>query len=98
VQVPPSHAAARVHDFPSLQLVPSFAFGFEHTPVAGVHVPAMWHWSLAVHVTGLDPVHTPDWHVFVWKQRFELVHAVPSVTGGFEHTPVAGLHVPTAWH
>jgi hypothetical protein len=49
-----------------------------------------------VHVTGLDAVHTPDWQVFVWKQRFELVHAVPSVTGGFEHTPVAGLHVPTA--
>ncbi|PYM17130.1 MAG: hypothetical protein DMD81_10205 [Candidatus Rokuibacteriota bacterium] len=26
--------------------------GFEHTPVAGLQVPARWHWSDAVQTTG----------------------------------------------
>jgi hypothetical protein len=33
--------------------------GLEHVPVDGLHVPAAWHWSSAVHVTGFDPEHTP---------------------------------------
>jgi hypothetical protein len=42
-----------------LQFVPLFALGFEQTPVPVLHTPATWHWSLAVHTTGFDPVHTP---------------------------------------
>jgi hypothetical protein len=60
-----------VHAFPSLQAVPFVATGFEHVPVAGLHVPTSWHWSEAVHVTPAqrlvpppsDP--NPSWHVTV---------------------------------
>ena len=38
---------------------PFMAFGFEHIPVIGSQVPAAWHWSSAVQVTGLDPTHMP---------------------------------------
>ena len=33
--------------------------GFEHTPVAGSHVPALWHASSAVHVTAGPDAHAP---------------------------------------
>ena len=32
-----------VQALPSLQAVPLGAFGFEHVPFAGLHVPATWH-------------------------------------------------------
>jgi hypothetical protein len=56
---PAWHASPLVHESPSLHDVPFIAFGFEHTPVAGLHVPATWHWSCALHVTGLPPEHVP---------------------------------------
>jgi hypothetical protein len=31
-----------------------------------------WHWSLAVHTTGFDPMHVSPWQRSVW------VHAFPS--------------------
>ena len=83
---------------PSLQLVPSEAFGFEQAPVAGLQVPATWHWSLAVQVTGLEPEQVPDWHVSVWVQALPSLQDVPSAAFGFEHVPVAGLQVPATWH
>jgi hypothetical protein len=49
-----------VHAFPSEQAVPFGAVGFEQVPVPGLHVPATWHWSLALQVTGFEPVHVPD--------------------------------------
>jgi hypothetical protein len=49
-----------VHAFPSEQLVPFAFVGLEQIPLAGLQVPAVWHWSLAVHVTGVPPVQTPD--------------------------------------
>jgi hypothetical protein len=61
----PAHApdwqvSVCVHKFASLHAVP-FAFaGFEHKPLAGAHVPARWHWSLAVQTTGFVPTHAPD--------------------------------------
>src|SRR2546426_207329 len=82
----------------SLQLVPSAAFGFEHVPVAGLQVPATWHWSLAVQTTGLDPVQIPDWHVSVWVQALPSLQFVPSEAFGFEQVPVAGLQAPATWH
>src|ERR1051325_1182098 len=57
--VPDWHVSGLVHESPSLHELP-FAFaGFEQTPVAGLQVPATWHWSDAVHVTGLPPMQTP---------------------------------------
>jgi len=50
----PVHASLSLHEVP-------FVLGrFEQTPVEGLHVPAMWHWSDAVQVTGLAPTHAPD--------------------------------------
>ncbi len=60
VQVPDWHESVCVHALPSLQVVPFVATGFEQAPLLGLHVPTTWHWSLAVHVTGLNPVHVPD--------------------------------------
>jgi hypothetical protein len=59
VQVPPWQVSAEVQLLPSLQGVPSGAPGLEHIPVAGLHMPATWHWSLAVQTTGLPPVQVP---------------------------------------
>jgi hypothetical protein len=35
-------------------------FGVEQMPVTVLHVPALWHWSDAEHVTGLLPLQIPD--------------------------------------
>lgn len=47
-----------------------------------------------MHVTGLDPVHTPAWHAYVWSQRLVPVHAVPLVAGVWLHVP-SPLHEST---
>ena len=43
VQVPFWQLSVWVQAFPSLQVVPFAAAGFEQMPVAGLHVPATWH-------------------------------------------------------
>jgi hypothetical protein len=98
VQAPETQVSFTSHALPSLQAVPSATVGFEHCPVDGLHVPAMWHWSEAVHVTGFDPAHIPLSHASVWVQAFPSLQVVPSATGGFEHCPVDGLQVPATWH
>ena len=98
LHVPFWHVSACVHAFPSLHAVPFEAVGFEHVPVPGLHVPAAWHWSLAVHVTGFAPAHTPAW------QESTCVHALPSLqlvplgNAGLEQAPLEGSQVPAAWH
>ena len=94
VQVPLWHVSLCVQALPSLHDVPLVAAGFEHSPVLVLHVPTVWHWSLAVHVTGLLPVHVPLWQVSVCVHALPSLHVVPFVAAGFEHTPVLGLHVP----
>jgi hypothetical protein len=94
VQTPAWHVSFESQRLPSLHVVPLAASGFEQTPVAGLHVPARWHWSLAVHVTVLPAVQTPDWHVSFESQRLPSLHVVPLFASGFEHVPVLGLHVP----
>jgi len=61
-----------VHASPSVQAVPSGFAGLLHAPVAGSHVPAVWHSSGAAQTT-VVPVQTPAW------QRSFVVHAWPSV-------------------
>jgi hypothetical protein len=51
VHVPLWQESVCVHAFPSLHVVPFATAGFEHCPVAGLHVPAAWHWSDAVQAT-----------------------------------------------
>jgi hypothetical protein len=53
------HESAVVQTLPSLQAVPFGAAGFEQAPDCGSHVPATWHGSLAVQVTGFDPTQAP---------------------------------------
>jgi hypothetical protein len=60
VPVPPVHAplwhvSPDVQLLPSSQAVPFGLFGLLHAPVAVLQVPALWHWSLAGHTTGLPP-------------------------------------------
>jgi hypothetical protein len=96
-QVPFWHVSFFVQALPSLHDVPFAATGFEHVPVLGLHVPAVWHASLAVHVTGFDPVHVPFWQLSLWVQALPSLHDVPFAATGFEHAPVLGLHVPAVW-
>jgi hypothetical protein len=83
-----------VHALPSLQALP-FAFaGFEQVPELGLQLPAVWHWSLALQVTGFVPAQAPFWQVSVCVQAFPSLHDVPLAATGFEHVPVLGLQVP----
>jgi hypothetical protein len=72
-QEPPTQVSDWVHASPSLHAVPLARAGFEHAPVDGLHVPAPWHWSDAVQVTGLPAAQIPDWHASA------VVHALPSL-------------------
>src|SRR5262249_32075466 len=58
-QAPAWQESLWVQALPSLQLVPSAFAGFEHVPVCGSQVPALWHWSVAVHATGVPPRRAP---------------------------------------
>jgi len=96
-QTPAWHESPVVHELPSLQAVPFDAVGLEQTPVVGSQVPAVWHWSLAVHVTAL-PVHAPLWQTSEDVHALWSSHTVPSARFGFEHFPLVGSHVPAEWH
>jgi hypothetical protein len=98
VQAPDWQVSVRVQALPSLQAVPFALLGFEHRPVEGSHVPTVWHWSLAVHATGLLPAHVPFWQVSVRVQALPSLHAVPLAWIGLLHAPVAVSHIPTSWH
>ena len=87
-----------VHAFPSEQAVPLGAFGLLQVPLAELQMPATWHWSDAVHVTGLAPVQAPAWQVSVWVQALPSEQPVPFGALGLLHVPVAGLQVPATWH
>jgi hypothetical protein len=64
-QAPAWQLSPIVHALLSEHVVPLVAIGFEHRPVLVSQVPATWHWSLALHTTGFEPVHTPVWQVLV---------------------------------
>jgi hypothetical protein len=95
-QTPATHVSVCVHGLPSLQLVPSGFAGLLHVPVAGLHVPAVWHWSAAAQTTGLLPVHAPAWQLSVCVHAFPSLQAVPSFFAGFVQRPVLGVHAPTS--
>jgi hypothetical protein len=77
---------------------PSGDAGSSQIPVAGLHVPATWHWSRAAHVTGFAPVHVPAWQASDWVQSSASSQDEPSVFAGSLHRPVMLSHVPTSWH
>src|SRR5947207_3618420 len=65
VQLPPWQVSAWVQASPSLQAVPSGLAGFEQTPLAGSHVPTLWHEPEGTRPKGSHPVHLPPGHVSV---------------------------------
>ena len=81
---------------PSSHDVPSAFGGFEHTPLAGLHVPATWHWSCAVHDTELPAVQVPPWQVSASVQALPSLQVVPLALAGFEHVPVSAPHAPAS--
>jgi hypothetical protein len=98
VHVPAWHESACVHALLSVHVVPSDAFGLLQTPVVVLQIPATWHVSRAVHVTGFAPVQIPAVQVSVCVQLLLSLHAAPSALFGLEQMPVAGAHVPATWH
>src|SRR5438876_4335318 len=72
--------------------------GLLQVPVAGSQVPAVWHWSEAVHPTGFVPTQAQAAQVSVCVQALPSVQGVPSTFVGLLQVPVAGSQVPAAWH
>src|SRR5882724_7111981 len=96
--MPASQASVRVQALPSSQPVPSGRAGLLQVPVAGLQVPAVWHWSAAVHTTGLAPTQAPAAQVSVCVQALPSSHGAPLGLAGLLQTPDAGLQTPAAWH
>src|SRR5215813_1273995 len=96
-QAPAWQLSECVQALPSLQLVPLALAGFEHVPVCGSQVPALWHWSEAVHSTAV-PTQAPASQLSLWVQAFPSLQALPLGLAGFEHVPVCGSQVPALWH
>src|SRR5262249_36661352 len=80
VQVPARQVSLCVQALPSSQVLPFGFSGLEHVPVAGVQVPAAWHWSRAVQTAGLAPVPVHGWQVSLSVQALPSLQVVPSVT------------------
>src|SRR5947199_298234 len=97
-QMPASQASVRVQALPSSQPVPSGLAGLLQTPDAGLQMPAVWHWSAAVHTTGLAPTQAPAAQVSVRVQASPSSHGAPLGLEGVLQTRDAGLQTPAVWH
>src|SRR5437867_2047535 len=94
VQTPAWQMSVRVQALPSLHAMPSGFAGFEQVPFEGLHVPAAWHWSIAVQTTGGPLWLAPALQVSVSVQALSSVQVRPSGVPGFEQRPVEGLQAP----
>ena len=82
VQAPVWQVSDCVHALPSLHAAPFGFEGFEQTPVDELQVPALWHWSLAVQVTGVPATHAPAaLQVSAPLHKFASAQLVPAGTG-----------------
>src|SRR5439155_171976 len=72
--------------------------GLLQTPDAGLQVPAVWHWSEAVHTTGLAPTQAPAWQVSVCVHALPSSHGAPLSLAGLLQVPGVGSQVPAVWH
>src|SRR2546425_941491 len=96
-QMPASQASVCVQASPSSQGAPLGLVGLLQTPDAGLQVPAVWHWSAAVHTTGLAPTQAPASQVSVSVQAVPSLHGAPLGLAGLPQTPQAGLEAPAGW-
>src|SRR5438552_728429 len=97
-QAPARQVSLSVQALPSLQGAPLALAGLLHAPVVGLQVPAVWHWSEAVHTTGFVPTQAPAWQVSLCVHALPSLQGAPSDLTGLLQVPVAGLQVPAAWH
>src|SRR5437879_545986 len=97
-QAPAWQVSLCVHAFASLQLAPLGLARLLQAPVAGSQVPAVWHWSAAVHTTGFAPTQAPAWQVSLCVHALASLQLVPLGLAGLLQTPVAGSQVPAVWH
>src|SRR5205814_930567 len=97
-QMPAAQASVCVQALPSSQGAPSGLAGLLQTPDAGLQTPTAWHWSAAVHTTGLAPTQMPAAQASVCVQALPSSQGAPSSLAGLLQTPDAGLQTPTAWH
>src|SRR5439155_815016 len=97
-QAPAAQVSVRVQASPSSQGAPLGLAGLLQTPVAGLQAPTAWHWSAAVHTTGLAPTQAPAAQVSVRVQASPSSHGAPLGLAGLLQAPVAGLQRPAVWH
>src|SRR2546425_886209 len=97
-QMPASQASVGVQALPSSQGAPLGLAGLLQAPVAGSQVPAVWHWSAAVHTTGFAPTQAPAWQVSLCVHALASLQLVPLGLAGLLQAPVAGLQAPAVWH
>ena len=71
--------------------------GAEQTPVPGVQVPGVWHWS-AVQTTDAPAVHVPVWQVSCVQRLPSRSHEEPLPFATGAGHPVAAAHDPMVWH
>src|SRR5439155_1233018 len=98
MHAPAWHASPVVHASLSSHAVPSGFGGFEQRPVDGSHIPASSHWSCAVQITSLQPMHHPPCHASPVVHASTRPPSDLSGFGGFEQRPVDGSQVPASWH
>src|SRR5207237_8993705 len=97
-QMPRWQVSVRVQALPSLQEAPSGLAGLLQAPVAGLQVPAVWHWSEAAHTTGSVPTHAPATQVSVCVQASPSLQAMPSTGKPARQIPVRPSQVSVPLH
>src|SRR5207245_304041 len=83
---------------PSLHGAPLGLGGLLQMPVAGLQAPAVWHWSAAVHTTGVAHTQAPASQVSVCVQALPSLHGAPLALAGLRRGRVAGSQAPAVWH
>jgi hypothetical protein len=93
VQTPLSHESPVVQTLGVLHEVPSGTLGLLHAPVAGLHVPAEWHWSRATQRTALLPTQLPaPSHAYVSLHKLLPKQVAPLGVGAHVPSEPGRLH------
>jgi hypothetical protein len=66
-------------------------------PVVGLQESSV-HWLLSLQSVGPPLTQVPLLQESLFVQALPSLHEPPLGFAGFEHTPFAGLQVPTSWH
>src|SRR5206468_3848376 len=97
-QAPAAQVSVCVQALASSHGAPLSLAGLLQTPVAGLQAPAVWHWSAAVHTTGLAPTQAPAAQVSVCVQALPSSHGAPLGLAGLLERTSVGLGETAGWH